>query len=72
MPERVSSPVLRRDMVLDVFDKFVAVASHDDLSARETVAFKYRLSYALAVLVIDSVNRIVEHDHRRSDAQTFC
>lgn len=72
MPECISSPVFWRDVVLDVLDEFVAVAGHDDLRTRETVAFKYRLSYALAVFVINSVNGIVEYDHRGSDAQTFC
>ena len=61
-----------RDVVLDVLDEFVAVAGHDDLRTRETVAFKYRLSYALAVFVIDSVNGIVEYDYGSSDTQTLC
>ncbi|MNH47756.1 hypothetical protein D3C79_1111650 [compost metagenome] len=61
-----------RDVVLDVFDEFVAVARHDDLSARKPVTFKYRLSYSLPVFMIDSVNGIVENNHGGSDTQTFC
>lgn len=53
---------LRRQVLLDVFDEFVAMASDDELCLGEMVPFEDRLANSAAMIVVNSVDRVVEHD----------
>jgi hypothetical protein len=53
---------LRRQVLLDVLDELVAVASDNELHLGEVVALKDRLPDATAMVVIDGVDRVVKND----------
>lgn len=62
---------IRRQMLLDVLDEFVAMASDDELCLGEMVALEDRLSDAAAMVVVNGIDRVVEDDQRGFDAPAF-
>ncbi|MNC37360.1 hypothetical protein D3C75_859190 [compost metagenome] len=71
MTEGVRHPMGTVNMVLDVFDKFIAMTGHNDLRIGKAFALKQCLPNPLAMLMVDSIDRIIE-DHRRClDVRSF-
>jgi len=64
----IGQPLILRDVVLDILDELVAVAGDNDLSVGKSLTLEQRLANALAMLMIDCIDCIVEDQRGGLDA----
>ena len=53
-------PLILRNVVLDVLDELVAVTRDNDLGVSESLTLEQRLPDALAMLMVDRIDCVVE------------
>ncbi|MDN0114575.1 hypothetical protein [Yersinia intermedia] len=65
MPEKVNAAIIppsHGQMLLNIFNEFVAVTGNNKLSAFKGVVFKNRFSYATTVVMVNGIYSIIENN----------